>query len=76
MIYIATAALVELSVIAGCIWALTRAVVEFLSRDDFRRIANSLAFPRAQDVLVELCQADRDLLANFRRRKPKAKELA
>lgn len=46
--------------------------------DDINRIANCLAFPRAQDVLVELCQKDRDLLTEaatkFRRNGPRVKK--
>jgi hypothetical protein len=39
--------------------------------DDINRLANCAAFPRSLDVVVTLCQEDRDLLTNFRRRKPK-----
>jgi hypothetical protein len=47
--------------------------------DDIHRIANCLAFPRAQDVLVSFSQDATDQIVeaatNYRRNKPRAKKL-
>lgn len=42
--------------------------------DDIHRIANFVTANPTQDMLVRLSQDDRDLLANFRRRKPSVKK--
>jgi hypothetical protein len=44
--------------------------------DDIHRIAECIAANRTQETLVRLSQEDRDLLANFRRRKPSVKKEA
>jgi hypothetical protein len=41
---------------------------------DIHRIAECIAANRMQETLVTLSQADRDLLANFHRRKPRVKK--
>lgn len=41
---------------------------------DIHRIAECIAANRMQDTLVRLSQEDRDLLANYRRRRPSNKK--
>lgn len=43
--------------------------------DDIHRLANFVTANPPQEVLVVLCNEDRSLLANFRRRKPSVNKI-